>query len=296
MKTRLLLLALILAAGLPALANDSRVEPIQAAVDASEWKEAFELAEEWVSDEPENPEAHYWLAISLRVKMELVSKIRAMASVDNYTEAMERAIALDPKHIDARQEHIGYLIHAPGIAGGDRDQAREEIEALEKIDPVAALQMRLELFRKEEDREGQTATLKALQALEPENALYGLQEAGLLVAVEHYDKAEPLLLEAQDSDDLGVALAARYQRARWRVIANREIPVARDLLLAYLDDRGNAALTYAPSRAAAYWRLGLAYEGLGDKEAAIEALEESVHLEPDFKLAAKDLKRLKRGR
>ena len=167
---------------------------------------------------------------------------------------------------------------------------------LEGIDPIAAQQMRLELFRKEEDREGQVATLAKLRALDPARASYGLEEASLLIAEEEYDDAEPLLIEAQDSGELDVALAARYQRARWRVIANREILVARDLLLAYLGDRGDTTLTYAPSRAAAYWRLGLAYEALGERAEAVESMEASLRLEPDFKLAAKDLKRLRRRR
>jgi tetratricopeptide (TPR) repeat protein len=287
--------ALLLLVSTLAPAGDTRIDPIQSAMEATEWKEALDLAEQWVDEEPESSVAHYWLALALRTKMETVSKIRAIASVDNYTEALERAIVLDPKNIDALQEHIGYLIHAPGIAGGDRDQAREEIGALEKVDPVAALEMRIELFRKEEDTTGQIATLKQLRLLEPENAAYDLEAALLLIETEDYEEAERLLLDTQASDEPGVALAGRYYRARWRVIAERDLGTARDLLIAYIEARGDGPLSYAPSKAAAYWRLGLAYDGLGERSAAIEALETSIELDPDFKPAAKDLKRLRRG-
>jgi hypothetical protein len=41
----------------------------------------------------------------------------------------------------ARQERIGYLIFAPGIAGGNLDRARDEISALREIDAAAADEM-----------------------------------------------------------------------------------------------------------------------------------------------------------
>lgn len=275
--------------------EDPHVDPIRKAVDASEWKDALELAEKWVSEEPGSAEAHYWLAISLRSKMEAVSKIRAMASVGKYTNALERALEIDPKLVDALQEHIGYLIHAPGIAGGDRKNARVEISALQKIEPVAAQEMRFELAVVEENPDEQMAALRALRSLEPDNPTYGFQEALLKIQEAQYEDAEKLLLEAEKTDVDEVALAASYQRARWRVIANREVPVALDLLTSYLVERGDGDLLYAPMRAAAFWRIGLAHELLGDRQAAIEALETSVQLDPDFKQAAKDLKRVRRG-
>ncbi len=58
MTIRWMLVTVLLAVGSPVLAVESRVESIQTAVDASEWKEALGLAEEWVDEEPENAKAH----------------------------------------------------------------------------------------------------------------------------------------------------------------------------------------------------------------------------------------------
>jgi hypothetical protein len=95
-----------------------------------------------VQSEPDSAEAHFWLALSLRAKIESVSGPRALFSVPRYRRALDRAIELDPSHIEARQERIGYLIFAPGIAGGNRDAARAEITALEAVDESAAAEMR----------------------------------------------------------------------------------------------------------------------------------------------------------
>jgi hypothetical protein len=62
-------------------------------------------------------------------------------------------VELDPMHVLARQERIGFLIYAPGIAGGDLERAREEIDALRNIDGAAADEMQQQLaLRVEKNR------------------------------------------------------------------------------------------------------------------------------------------------
>ena len=52
-----------------------------------------------------------------------------------YTWALYGALELDPDHIDARAEEIGFLIRAPGIVGGDRDVAQRRIAELRSLAP-----------------------------------------------------------------------------------------------------------------------------------------------------------------
>jgi hypothetical protein len=133
-----------------AFAGDAPVDAIRTAIDDGAWKKAVSLARTWADDEPDSAAAHFWLALSLRTKIEAVSGPRALLNVPRYRRALDRAIALDPSHIEARQERIGYLIFAPGIAGGNRGRARDEIVALEAIDEAAAAEMRQVLASSEE--------------------------------------------------------------------------------------------------------------------------------------------------
>jgi hypothetical protein len=153
--------------GGPRAASEVSVEQlIEHSLETSAWRRAVELASDWVKDEPDNADAHFWLALSLRSKMESVSRLRAVASVRRYARSLDRAIALDPDHVRARQERIGYRIFAPGIAGGDRETAREEIETLHEIDEVAAWQMRAVLADAEGDAEALSAALERLRQLD----------------------------------------------------------------------------------------------------------------------------------
>ena len=76
-----------------------------------------------------------------------------------------------------------------------------------------------------------------------------------------------------DVDYAGVALGAIYQRARWRIVAAQETDAAIDLLEGYLEARVDEELPWAPDRAAALWRLGLAKEQAGYLDAALAAVE-----------------------
>ncbi|MEM9303652.1 MAG: tetratricopeptide repeat protein [Pseudomonadota bacterium] len=291
------LLALIcLTLPLTAFGLEARIEPVESAIDAGDWKRAIKLAEDWVDDDPDNALAQYWLAVSRRVKMENVNRMRAMATIGGYKRALTRAIELDPQLVDARAERIGFLIHAPGIAGGDRDEARREIEALRAIDPREAADMQLELARVEEDMDGVLAALEQIQALEPERDGVKIEVALIHISQSRYQDAEELLLACADSDEPGVSLGAQYQRARWRVIAEEDTTTAATLLENYLTTRGDEDLPYAPDRSAAFWRLGLAQEMNGQQDLALSSLEQSVALNDEFEPAQEDLKRMQRGR
>jgi predicted Zn-dependent protease len=115
----------------------------------------------------EDAEAHYRYAEALRIKMASGSKLTAMFSVRAYKRAVQRAIELDPGHVLARREEIGYLSFAPAIGGGDRERAQERIAALMPIDRPVALACRAELRVADEDYEGARDDFRAALAERP---------------------------------------------------------------------------------------------------------------------------------
>jgi hypothetical protein len=84
---------------------------------------------------PGRADAHYAYAVALRQKLSDISFVRAVFGAGAYRRALHRALELDPDHIPARAEEIGYLIRAPGIVGGDRAKARERIAELRALAP-----------------------------------------------------------------------------------------------------------------------------------------------------------------
>jgi len=110
----------------------------------------------------------------------------------------------------------------------------------------------------------------------------------IYVNMKEYDRGFELFetLINKETVDIG----ALYQFARISAISGEKPDKGIEYMKEYLKHepiQGN------PSHAAAYWRMGLIYEHKNDLEAAIKALETSVELDPKYKAAKDDLKRIK---
>jgi hypothetical protein len=133
MKKLLLAVSLLAAAGVQAAggggpdpfhAERDKVDPvlqgIQAAVAASDWPRARELAREGVAKNPGNAEYHNMYAYALRMgdkpQMDLVFK--------HYNEALR----LEPRHRGAH-EYLGEAY----LMSGNLDKAKEQLRTLDKL-------------------------------------------------------------------------------------------------------------------------------------------------------------------
>jgi CubicO group peptidase (beta-lactamase class C family) len=84
-------------------------------------------------------------------------------------------------------------------------------------------------------------------------------------------------------------LPSLYQAARSRILGEYEQAEAVALLARYA---GLADATTQPSVAAAWWRMGVAHEQLGDLAEAVTCYQKSLERDPAFSLAAESLERL----
>jgi hypothetical protein len=110
----------------------ARVEACNAAGD---WRCGVEQGARAVSLLPGCADAHFAHAVALRQKLSSVNFVRAIFGAGAYKRALYRALELDPEHIDARAEEIGFLIRAPAVVGGDKDKARRRIAELRALAP-----------------------------------------------------------------------------------------------------------------------------------------------------------------
>ncbi|SNR50198.1 lipopolysaccharide assembly protein LapB [Flavobacterium sp. ov086] len=65
-----------------------------------------------------------------------VNKIKAFTMVDDMKEAFEKAIALNPKHVQARWALIEIYLQLPGILGGSESKAISYSNELSQFSPV----------------------------------------------------------------------------------------------------------------------------------------------------------------
>jgi Tfp pilus assembly protein PilF len=243
---------------------------------------------------PDSVDAHFQYAVALRTKMSKVSKVKAMFSLGTYKKELRTALELDPGNADARDEEIGFLVNAPGFAGGDVDQAWQRALELEEIDWRGGLRWQAEIqFLKKDDDAGM-ATLREMLEKDPEGTGTRFQLALRYQARAQYDEADREFEILQADDEPRLSKNALYQRARSRVMGEYEQEQAIAMLQDYLETMPNDP-EGIPGKESAYWRMGNAYEQLGRTDEARRAYETSLGVK-ETEQARKSLRALDKTR
>jgi len=349
------LCGMLLAGTMAVLGDDSAAEKL---VEGGHWKRLRALEEPRMSANPNDGEAAYYLG---RAKMELKDLQGAMTLAEKavavnpnssrahllvgdvaiqmaqnagifkglglahrFREEAEKAIALDPKNLDAREDLMEFYFDAPGIGGGDKKKASATAEEMGRIDVTRGLLAKAGLAGKEKNPGKQEDFYKkALEAAPNDGEVlravanfYGSESQ------KKYDLAEKYAIAALKLDETRVgpyvALAMAYANSeRWadldqamarceksvpddlgphyqagKVLLNsgKDLPRAERYFRKYLTIEPEGG---DPPIAAAHWRLGLVLEKEGKKAKAIAEMEEAIRLDANFKEAKNDLKRMK---
>jgi|YNPBryunderm2012_1023409.scaffolds.fasta_scaffold08330_3 tetratricopeptide (TPR) repeat protein len=254
-------------------------------------EQAVNYGKQAVEALPASAEAHYRYAVALREHMSRISKLKAIGVVGTYKAALTRALELHPQHLQARAEEIGFLIHAPGIAGGSKEKARARIEELLRLDAQLGTTMKVLLLRSEGDTEGAIKVLREHLARAGDDADNRMLLAMTLQEAKRFREADAELEPLLAHENPNTALAAMYQLARCRLLGSYDQRRAVALLTTYLERLPEKARRL-PSRAAAYWRLGQAHQQLGELAQARAAFQQALAYEPGHQEAAKALKAL----
>jgi tetratricopeptide (TPR) repeat protein len=95
---------------------------------------AVDLLERSVELDPKNARAHLYLGSAYGEKAQRGSIFTAMRVAGKVKDEFARAVELDPSWVDARMGLLQFYLLAPGIAGGSVDKAREQAEAIGRLD------------------------------------------------------------------------------------------------------------------------------------------------------------------
>lgn len=85
---------------------------------------------------PSGADYHYKYGGALGMKAKEVNKFKALGMIGEVRESFEKAIDLDPKHIDARWALIELNLQLPGIVGGSESKAIQYSNELLKLSPI----------------------------------------------------------------------------------------------------------------------------------------------------------------
>jgi tetratricopeptide (TPR) repeat protein len=116
----------------PLAAQTSLVEQGRAAIDRNDPQDALPLLQRAVAHDPNNANAHYLLGVAYGNLAEKANMFRRTSLARHTRDEFERAVELDPSHLDARWGLVQYYALAPGFLGGSEQKAHQEAEEISK--------------------------------------------------------------------------------------------------------------------------------------------------------------------
>lgn len=103
---------------------------------AQHWDKALFYYEKLKKLKPSEANYYYKYGGALGMKAKESSKFRALGMIGDVKSSFEKAIQLNPKHIEARWALIELYLQLPGILGGSEAKANRYANELSKISSV----------------------------------------------------------------------------------------------------------------------------------------------------------------
>jgi tetratricopeptide (TPR) repeat protein len=248
---------------------------------------AIAAGEKAVGLDPKNSLYHQWLGTIYGGKAD---RDRSFSFARKVKKEFEEAVRLNPSNVEARRDLEQYLMEAPWVVGGNKDEARNQVTAIEAIDPVQGHLARADFELESKKTELAEKEYREVLVAKPKRIDPYLDVMSFFV---HQNK--PADLEAAIQAAAQVAPndpRLAYYRGVLGVLSNKDIPRAEEYLKSYLastPDRSDW-----PSHAAAREWLGRLYEAQGKRAEAAEQYRAALQLDPGRKEAKSRLEKLEK--
>ena len=277
---------------------------------------AAALAEKAAALEPRNADFQFLLFEVYGSQAQQASLLRQPGLARKCKRAVDEALAIDPKHIEALIGSMLYLYQAPGFFGGDKKRALAIPGEIGKFNPARGhlAQARLELLEKQyaKARECYRQAVAAdpnlhaarvlLSSSLPEDPAQAEAQAREAVRinskrVDGWDALAYALGRQGKTAELDRAIAqmeepgGAFHGGRGLLDGGKDPAKAEQLFRQYLNRPAEGP--GRPSKVMAHLRLATALERLGRKNEAVAALEEGAKLDPKHAAIQKELKRLR---
>jgi tetratricopeptide (TPR) repeat protein len=105
----------------------------RAALSQDQFAEAVRLLERSVAADPRQASAHAWLGTALGMSARNAGRMRQLSLARQSRETYERALAIDPRNVYAREGLAQFYSIVPGIAGGSAAKARQQAAELSRV-------------------------------------------------------------------------------------------------------------------------------------------------------------------
>lgn len=272
-----------LAVAMPVLADDYD-ERGRAALDAGDFEVAVGIYEAAIKAEPDNADYQHGYGAALAAGIDQASALRKPGIARRMRKAWNRAVELDPEHLDARASLVQFYLNAPAMVGGGRTKALREVEEIARRDAARGHAAMAGVHLADGNPAAATEEYARAVAIRPDDVDLRLQYGFLCQQVENWTCAAHEF-EKVVTDD-AQRMAAWYQIGRTALRSGERLERGAEALAHYLA-HGPAGSN--PSLAWAHTRLGQVRQLQGRIDDARTEFERALALEPDHEEARKAL-------
>jgi len=199
---------------------------------------------------------------------------------------LERAVALDGRNLDARDALADFYAMAPAMMGGGTDKAREQAEAISRLDPMRGHFALGRLAVRAKDSTAVEREMNAAIALAPDTLLAYSALASWYVSRQEWRKAFATFdryRQRRPDDPYGL-----YGIGRVAATSGEELDRGERGLRAFVANPPGDAASQVISLA--YWRLGQVLDHQGRAAEARAAYQRALELDSRNEEARKALK------
>jgi tetratricopeptide (TPR) repeat protein len=254
------------------------------AFEEQKYDDATDFFEEAVDTNDNVADYHSWLGNTYGVMAQDANIIKQSMLAPKMKKEWERAVALDPKNLEARTSLIQYYLQAPSFAGGSVDKAKEVANQIIKIKPAEGhRQLGNVLLHEKKTAEAE----KEFQEMAKADPAYMPALANFYTSQKKYEQALSLFEESlkENADDM----IALYQLGRTSALSGLKLERGEECLKRYLFYKPKIN---EPSHAGANMRLAQINEKRGNKIEAKKLFEIALKEDGNLKEAKEGLSRV----
>lgn len=191
---------------------------------ADQYDEAEEFLESLVESYPDEAEAHYLFGATNLSQAQRASIFSKLGYAETGLEHLLKAVKLNPEHLKAHSVLVQFYQHAPSMAGGDVEKAKNHAQILKSIDPEEGFLSLASIAASEQDEKAALVVVQdGLQAL-PESSQLHFQSAILSQQLEQWEQASASLNNAvKYAESEKQAIRAKYQIGRNSVLSKSDL-------------------------------------------------------------------------
>lgn len=128
----------------------------------SNFEQAEDFFEQSIELNPDDADSQTWYGVNALQLVNTVSIFSKMSYAEKATDALNKALALNPKHLDAMRYLSKFYLHAPSIAGGSNTKALDLANKMASLDEVESLLIKLRIHLKEDEFEQAVPLFKTI--------------------------------------------------------------------------------------------------------------------------------------